>query len=150
MVRMKHFTAGRIVRGGMLAAAGVLASAGVALAANAIAGGSYQSTAVSTGKISFKVSPNAKRVTNLDVSTPVHCSGGCGGIASPSGGSARIRTNKFKVTLPFYFPPGSHSTEGTDTVTGRFLAGGTAKGTITSHFKHGTSSDRTVNWTATG
>ena len=146
-----HKGVGRTVRrAGVLAAAGVVASAGAALAAHAIAGGSYQSTGSSIGKISFKVSSNGKKVTDLDVSTPVHCSGGCGGIGSPIGGSARIHKNKFKVTLHFYFPPGSHSSEGTDTVSGKFLAGGKAKGTISSHFKHGSSSDRTVHWIATG
>jgi hypothetical protein len=155
VICMKHLTVGRMARtrirrGAALTAAWVLASAGVALAAHAVAGASYENTASSTGKISFKVSSNGRTVTHLDVSTPVHCAGGCGGIASPSGGSARIRKNKFTVTLPLYFPPGSHSSEGTDMVTGRFLAGGKATGTISSHFKHSSSSDRTVNWTATG
>jgi len=51
------------------------------------------------------------------------------------------------VTHQLYFPPGSHSSEGSDTVTGTFLSGGRAKGTVTSHFKH-SGAGETVHWTA--
>jgi hypothetical protein len=134
----------------LIAAAVVFASAGVAVASRAIGGTSYSGTYAGrpTEGISFKVSANGKKVTNLTVDTPFRCSGGCGGVASPGPGVARIAGNgTFKVTLHLYFPPGSHSSEGTDTVTGKFLASGRAKGTVSSHFTHG-SGGETVSWTA--
>lgn len=140
----------RLRSGALVAAAAVLASAGVAFASHAVGGASYSGTYKGhpTDRISFKVSANGKKVTNLTVETPIHCTGGCGGVASPGPGSAGITAKgTFKVTLQLYFPPGSHSSEGTDTVTGKFLAGGRAKGTVSSHFKHG-SAGVTVSWTA--
>jgi hypothetical protein len=134
---------------GLIAAAVVFASAGVALASHAIRGASYSGTYKGhpTDGISFTISANGKRLTHLRVATPFHCNGGCGGVANGGPGSARItRKGTFKVTLPLYFPPGSHSSEGTDTVKGKFLSSGRAKGTVTSHFKHG--SGETVRWTA--
>lgn len=140
----------RLRRTGSVTAGVVVAGAGVALASHVLGGASYSGTyAGRPGEgLSFKVSANGKRVTNLTVSTPFHCSGGCGGVASGGPGSARItRTGTFKVTLQLYFPPGTHSSEGTDTVTGTFLAGGRAKGTVSSHFKHSGSGEK-VRWTA--
>jgi hypothetical protein len=135
---------------GLIAAAAVFASAGVAFASRAIGGASYSGTYKGrpTEGISFKVSANGKRVTHLTVETPFQCSGGCGGVATGGPGSAQItRNGTFKVTLQLYFPPGSHSSEGTDTVTGMFLASGRAKGTVSSHFTHG-SGGETVSWNA--
>ena len=140
----------RLRNGGLIAAALVLASGGVAFASHAIGGASYAGPYKGrpTEGISFKVSSNGGKVTNLMVDTPFHCNGGCGGVASGGPGSARItRNGTFKVTLQLYFPPGSHSSEGTDTVTGKFLSSGRAKGTVSSHFKHG-SGGETVSWTA--
>jgi hypothetical protein len=137
-------------RGGSIATAAVLASAGAAFAAHAIGGASYSGTYKGrpTEGLSFKVSANHKKVTDLMVDTPFRCNGGCGGVANGGPGSARItKKGTFKVKLQLYFPPGSHSSEGTDTVTGRFLAHRRVKGTVTSHFKHGSSD--TVRWTAT-
>jgi len=139
----------RLLSGGLIAAAVVFASTGVAFASHAIGGASYSGTYKGrpTEGISFKVSANGKKVTHLTVDTPFHCNGGCGGVANGGPGSGRITGNgTFKVTLQLYFPPGSHSSEGTDTVTGKFLPSGRAKGTVSSHFKHG--SGETVSWTA--
>jgi hypothetical protein len=135
---------------GLIAGVVMFASVGVAFASHAIVGGSYSGTYKGrpTAGITFKVSPNGKKVTRLTVDTPFHCNGGCGGVASGGPGSARITSNgTFKVMLQLYFPPGSHSSEGTDTVTGKFLASGRAKGTVSSHFKHSTAGE-TVSWTA--
>jgi hypothetical protein len=140
----------RVRNTGFLAAVLVFATAGVALASHAIGGASYSGTykgRPSEG-LSFKVSANGRKVTHLIVETPFHCNGGCGGVASGGPGSARVsKTGTFKVTLQLYFPPGSHSSEGSDTVTGKFLASGRAKGTVSSHFTHG-SAGETVSWTA--
>jgi len=135
---------------GLIAVAVVFASAGVAFASHAIGGASYSGTYKGrpTEGLTFKVSANGGKVTHLTVDTPFHCNGGCGGVASGGPGSARITgPGTFKVTLQLYFPPGSHSSEGTDAVTGRFLASGRAKGTVSSHFKHGGAGE-TVSWTA--
>jgi hypothetical protein len=134
----------------LIAAALVFASAGVAFASHAIGGASYSGTYKGrpTEGISFKVSANGNKVTHLTVDTPFHCNGGCGSVASGGPGSARISsTGTFKVTLQLYFPPGSHSSEGTDTVTGKFLASGRAKGKVSSHFNRG-SAGEAVSWTA--
>ena len=133
-------------------AVATLAVAAVATASNAVKGGSYVGSYSDGAQdaISFKVSANGKRVIDLTPETPIKCQGGCGGIGSGSGGSASIsRQGKFKVKLSLVFPPGSHRSEGTETVTGKFLKHGVATGTVSSHFKAGKSSDQSVKWTAT-
>jgi hypothetical protein len=142
--------AARLRNAGLISAAVLFSTAGVAVASHAMRGASYSGTykGRSTEGISFTVSANGDRVTHLVVTTPFRCAGGCGGVANGGPGSARItKQGTFKVTLQLYFPPGSHSSEGTDTVAGRFLAGGRAKGTVSSHFTHG-SGGETVSWTA--
>jgi hypothetical protein len=136
---------------GAFAAVAMLAVVTGASASSAVKGASYQGSYSdgATDAISFKVSVNGKKVIDLDVSTPVKCEGGCGGIGSASQASASISKNgKFKVKLNLVFPPGSSKSEGTETVTGKFLKHGMATGTVSSHFNGG-SSDRTVHWTAT-
>jgi hypothetical protein len=135
---------------GLLATTVTLVVAAVASASNAVKGGSYTGSYSdgATNAISFKVSANGKRVVDLTVSTPITCKGGCGGIGSASPASASIsKSGKFKVKLNLVFPPGSNRSEGTETVTGKFLKHGSASGTVSSHFK-GASTDRTVRWTA--
>jgi hypothetical protein len=143
----------RLRGSGALAAVATLAIATVASASSAVKGASYLGSYSdgATDAISFKVSANGKQVIGLDVSTPIKCEGGCGGIGSASNASASIsKKGKFKVKLNLVFPPGSNKSEGTETVTGQFLKHGIATGTVSSHFKGGSSSDRTVHWTATG
>lgn len=140
-----------LCKSGALAAAAVAASAGVALASHPIKGGSYSGhyTGRVTDTISFSVSANGKQVIDLSVATPFKCNGGCGGVESPSGGTAPIsKQGKFKATLKL-MEPGSAKSYGTDTVTGAFLSRGKAMGTVTSHFNAG-SAGETVSWTATG
>jgi hypothetical protein len=139
---------------GAVVAVGVatLAVAAVAPASNAVKGGSYVGSYSDGAQnaISFKVSANGKKVVELTLETPIKCKGGCGGVATASGGSASIsKQGRFKVKLNLVFPPGSHKSEGTETVTGKFLKHGVAKGIVSSHFNGGDSSDRTVKWTAT-
>ena len=135
----------------VVTAMATLAVAATATASNATRGASYVGSYSdgATDAIAFKVSANGEKVIDLDVSTPVKCQGGCGGIGSASGASASISKNgTFKVKLTLVFPPGSNKSEGTETVTGKFLKHGMATGTVSSHFKGG-SIDRTVHWTAT-
>lgn len=141
----------RVRRGGLLAAVAVLSSAGIALASNAVAGRPYAGTykGLPTDHITFTVNANGKKVIDVDANTPFHCSGGCGGVENATGGTAKIsKKGTFKVTIKI-LGPGLHPTvEGSDTVKGKFLKHGKAKGTVTSHFLHG-SSGETVSWTAT-
>src|SRR5579871_1886672 len=123
-----------------LGAVATLAVATAASASSAVKGASYTGSYSdgAANAISFKVSANGKKVIDLNVSTPIKCQGGCGGIGSASPASASIAKNgKFKVTLNLVFPPGSNKSEGTETVTGEFLKHGTATGTVSSHFKGG-------------
>jgi hypothetical protein len=139
-----------VSKGLLVVAAIALVCAGYALAAAPVKSGSY--TGVYKGRagstISFKVSSNGKKLTGLYVSTPFKCSGGCGGVPAGTNGSAKITkkgTFKAKINL---VGPGATKPIGTDTVVGKFLAHGKAKGTVTSHFKGG--SGAKASWTATG
>jgi hypothetical protein len=150
-MNIRHGLSRRLRRGGAFTAAALLASAGIALASNAIKGASYTGSykVKVSDEISFTVSTNGKRVTDLSVATPFKCSGGCGGVGSPSGGSAPISSaGKFKATLKL-IEPGSTKSFGTDTVVGTFLKHGKAKGTVTSHFDADNDGE-TESWTATG
>ncbi len=141
-----------VARCGFLALTVALAGASLAFAAKQVTGATYTGhwTGVSTETIFFKVSSNGKKVVDLSVTTPFKCNGGCGGVGSPSGGSAVItRGGTFKATLTIPAPGSTSRSEGTDTVTGTFHAHGTASGKITSHFNGG-GGGATRTWTATG
>jgi len=147
---MRNALGRHLCKGGALLTAAVLASGGVALASNATKGASYSGHYKGgvTAAISFRVSANGKQVTDLSVTTPFKCSGGCGGAASPIGGSASIsKKGRFKATLKLV-EPGSTKSFGTDTVTGTFLKHGRAMGTVRSHF-NADNDGETVSWTAT-
>ncbi len=149
-MNIRHPLGRHLWRCGSLAAVAVLASAGIALASSASKGASYSGSykGGATEAISFTVSASGKRVMDLSVITPFKCSGGCGGVERPSGGSAPISKNgKFKAALKL-MGPGSTKSIGSDTVTGTFLKHGKAIGKVTSHFNAG-SSGETVSWTAT-
>ena len=150
-MKVRHLSARRLACMGALALGAALVLAGVALAANAVKSGSYigHYKGGTIDVISFKVSADGKKVTDLSVVTPFKCQGGCGGVESPSGGTASIsKKGKFKVKLEIKAPGASAKSVGTDTVVGTFESGGRAKGTVTSHFDAG-SAGETVAWTAT-
>lgn len=97
----------------------------------------------------FKVSANGKKVIDLSADTPFKCSGGCGGVGSATAGTAKISSKgTFKATLKIMAPGSTTKSEGTDTITGKFVSHGRAKGTVASHFKTGKSSDEKVSWSA--
>ena len=149
-MNIRHRLGGHLWRGGALLAVVALASPAIVLASNAAKGKSYVGSyaGVQSGEISFKVSANGKQVIDLAVSTPFKCSGGCGGVVSPAGGSAKIsKQGTFKATLKLH-ALGSGKVYGSDTVTGRFLAHGVATGTVASHFNASASSDKKVVWSA--
>jgi hypothetical protein len=140
-------------RGLALTAIAVLFCAGFALAAKPTRGaaykGEFKGTPGTVTQISFDVSASGKRISDLYTETPFKCSGGCGGTPSGTGGSGKISkrgtfTVKIKLT-----GPGSTKAIGTDTVVGRFLSHGRAKGTVTSHFNHSSVGEK-ISWTATG
>jgi hypothetical protein len=142
----------RVVSTGLVATV-ALACAGLALAAKPIEGaaykGEFKGTPGTVTQISFDVSANGKRISDLYTETPFKCNGGCGGTPSGTGGSGKISkrgtfTVKVKLT-----GPGSTKAIGTDTVVGTFLSHGRAKGTVASHFT-GSSAGKKVSWTATG
>jgi hypothetical protein len=146
---IRHRLGGHLWRGGALLVTIALASPAIVLASNATKGASYVGSyaGARSGTISFKVSASGKRVIDLSVSTPFKCNGGCGGVISPSGGTASIsRQGKFKATLKLH-ALGSGKVYGSDTVTGKFLKHGVATGKVTSHFNVGGSGE-TVSWTA--
>jgi len=144
----------RAARGAAIAVVATLASAGIALAAKQVKGatyvGHYKGAAQTVEAVSFKVSSNGRKVIDLSVQTPFKCNGGCGGVGTPTGGSARIsRRGTFKVKLRIPAPGPGGKSEGTDTVTGTFHAHGKASGTVTSQFNGG-SAGETKSWTASG
>ena len=118
----------RACRGVAIAVAATLASAGIALAAKQVKGATYigyKGAAETVEAVSFKVSANGRKVIDLSVETPFKCSGGCGGVGSPTGGSARIsRQGTFKVKLKIPAPGsrqkrGNRHRDGRSTPTGR-------------------------------
>ena len=133
------------------ACAAALVSAGIAFAAHQVRGASYGGTYQGrTGtSITFKVSANGKKVIDLSADTLFKCSGGCGGVGSATAGTAKISSKgTFKATLKIMAPGSTTKSEGTDTITGKFVSHGRAKGTVASHFKTGKSSDEKVSWSA--
>lgn len=144
----------RASRGAALALAATLACTGIALAAKQLRGatyvGYYKGAAQTVEAVYFKVSPNGRKVIDLSVDTPFKCAGGCGGVGTPKGGTAKIsREGTFKVKLKIPAPGPGNKSEGTDTVTGTFHAHGRASGKVTSHFNAG-GAGLTKSWTATG
>ncbi len=117
----------------MVAAA--LSTAGVALATAPKGGWIYTTQPTAKVFVTFKVSANGKKVTNLGAGIAVKCKGGAGGFPSAKPGSGNITKGTFKVMLKLY-PPGraGQKSSGTDTVTGKFVKGGKATGTVSTHF----------------
>ncbi len=127
----------RMAAAGGLAAAAALATGGVALATAPHKGWPYRTPLLTKTGVQFKVSQSGKKVVELAAGVPVHCSGNAGGFPTPrNSGSGKITSaGTFKVVLKLYPPgPSGVASDGTDTVTGKFVAGGKAKGKVTSHF----------------
>jgi hypothetical protein len=125
-----------------VAAVAMLAAAGVVLAAAPVRGATYKGTfkaGFDTVRLSFKVSSNGKRVTNLRVTdTGLYCAGG-GGVS------------------PVHFKDASIAANGTFKSTGEYkIAIGPRKGqigqklAITGTFKTGKREGGTMKTTYTG
>lgn len=123
------------VAGGLALAAG-LSVAGIALATAPKKGWTYTTGPRARVFVFFKVSANGQKVTNLGAGIAIKCKGGGGGFPAAKPGSGPItERGTFKVVLKLY-PPGrpGQKSSGTDTVTGRFLSGGKATGTVRTYF----------------
>ncbi len=117
----------------MLAVA--LSAVGTALAMAPNKGWTYTTRSPTTVYVTFKVSAGGKKVTNLSAGIAVKCKGSAGGFPSAKPGSGSITKGTFKVVLKL-FPPGAagQKSVGTDTVTGKFVAGGKATGAVRTYF----------------
>src|ERR1700693_2883377 len=92
--------------GGALMVAAALSTAGVALAAAQKKGWTYTTQPRAKVFVTFKVSANGKKVTNLGAGIAVKCKGGAGGFPSAKPGSGNItKKGTFEVVLKLY-PPG--------------------------------------------
>ncbi|MGD1049897.1 MAG: hypothetical protein ABR947_02360 [Solirubrobacteraceae bacterium] len=122
--------------GGALTVAAALSTAGVALATAPKQGWTYTTQPTAKVSVTFKVSANGKRVTNLGAGIAIKCKGSAGGFPQAKPGSGNItKTGTFKVVLKLYPLGGaSQKSSGTDTVTGTFVKGGKATGTVLSYF----------------
>src|SRR5579884_3165139 len=115
---------------GALTLAAALSMAAVALATAPKKGWTYATAPTAKVAVSFKVSSTGKRITNLAPGTAIKCKGSAGGFPAAKAGSGKITKGTFKVVLKLY-PPGPHpKSSGTDTVTGTFVKGGKATGTV--------------------
>lgn len=114
----------------------VALSAGLALATSPKKGWTYTTPSTAKVFVTFKVSSTGTKVVNLTPGDAVQCKGSAGGFPRPKPGSATI-TNQgtFKAVLKLYAGGSSGlKSEGTDTVTGRFVKGGKATGTVKTYF----------------
>ncbi len=126
----------QLVVGGAGALAAMLFLAGMALATAPGRGWTYTTAPAAKVFVTFRVSANGKKVTNVGAGIAVKCKGGAGGFPSARPGSGKItKHGTFTVTLKLYPPgPSGQKSSGTDTITGRFVAGGKAKGTVRTYF----------------
>jgi len=117
-------------------AAAALSTAGIALATAPKKGWTYTTQPTAKVFVTFKVSANGRKITKLDAGTAVKCKGSAGGFPAAKPGSGKItRKGTFDVVLKLYPPgPGGQKSSGTDTVTGHFVRGGKATGTVRTHF----------------
>lgn len=122
--------------GGALMVAAAQSTAGVALATAPKKGWTYTTQPTAKMFVTFTVSANGKGVTNLGAGIAVKCKGSAGGFPSAKPGSGDItKKGTFNVVLKLYPPgPAGQKSSGTDTVTGNFVKGGKATGTVRTHF----------------
>lgn len=122
-----------------LGVGGLAATAALAVGAAApVKGARYSGSTeqASPQTVSFKVSSNGKKVTQLKVPIELGCQGG--GIKSPNPGTAKITAqHTFKATLYMLNPQGV-VTQQKEIVTGTFARHHKETGTITSVFTGGT------------
>ena len=122
------------------AAIGVLACASAALAAASVKGGSYSGRLAaprSAYLVSFKVAASGKQVTGLKISNlPFYCPGGGRPIPVHFANATISKAGTFTSTGRYVIVEGPLKGQvGTKLkITGKFAAGGSERGTITSTF----------------
>lgn len=121
--------------GGACIGVGALSGA-VALATAPSKGWTYATQSTAKVLVAFKVSANGEKVTNLSAGDALKCNGSAGGFPSAKPGSTKItKAGTFKLVLKLYPPgPAGQKSSGTDTVTGKFVTGGKATGTVRTYF----------------
>src|SRR5579864_146464 len=122
--------------GGAITLAAALSMTGIALATAPKNGWTYMTSPRAKVLVFFKVSATGKQVVNLGAGIAVKCKGSAGGFPSAKPGSGKItKQGTFTVVLKLYPPgPTGQKSSGTDTVTGKFVTGGKATGTVLTHF----------------
>jgi hypothetical protein len=132
----KNRVSGRMLAGA-LAGSVILAGATAALAAHPADGKTYRGSVTDnrTERVSFSVTSNGQKVVKLIVPVPLGCQGG--GIDTPPNAQTANVTSQgtFKKRIPLTLPGKPSGSGGSETVTGRFQAGGKERGTITDHLK---------------
>ena len=123
----------RVVAGAITLAV-ALSTAAIALATAPNKGWTYTTHSTTTVYVSFKVSASGTKVINLSAGIAVKCKGSAGGFPSAKPGSGRITNGTFKVVLKLFPPGAAQKSNGTDTVTGKFVTGGKAIGAVLTHF----------------
>lgn len=153
---MRSSLRARVAAASVLAALVAASSTAAALAAGPIKGATYKGklklapASSVTFPISFKVSANAKRVSNFTFAHgyPVYCQGG--GFGQVQAASSPIAKNgTFTVKLPIYFAPG-HSHQGFVIVTGAFAKHGKESGKVTTDFTSSHVCNGTATYSTTG
>lgn len=140
MSRMSQVSRPLAVGAGLTLAA-ALSTAGIALATAPAKGWTYTTKPAAKVFVTFKVSATGKKVTNVGAGIAIKCKGGAGGFPAARSGSGKItKQGTFKVVLKLYPPgPSARKSSGTDTVTGKFVHGGKATGTVRTYFNGQTS-----------
>jgi hypothetical protein len=110
-------------------------SASLQAAGHANDGATYKGTETdfSDFKVKFTVSPNGKELTTVTWDQPLvgNCPGATSNEVVISGADVPIHGSKFSYTKHSGHITNGTGTESTDTITGQFLAGGKASGTVT-------------------
>jgi hypothetical protein len=131
-------------------------SASLQAAGHAKEGATYKGTetAFSKFKVKFTISPNGKELTTVTWDQPLV--GNCPGVGSNevviSGADVPIHGSKFSYTKHSGKISNGTGTETTETITGQFLAGGRASGTVktnTDESSIGNVCDGSDTWAAT-
>ena len=119
----------------MLVLGAVLIVVGVAFAASPIKGAEYYGRWGPKGNqapIDFTVSADGTSVSRFNTNGAVPFACASLNLGQPVSTTGKIQSGMFKVTMKLVTPIG-HKRTGTLTVTGKFLPGGKAKGTLSSH-----------------
>ena len=123
---------GKLIGSTAVGLTAILALTGIALAASPVKGAKYSGRVKvsATLTVSFKVSGSGKKITSLKVSPSLPNTCGYGGpLPTDTSKPAKIKDGKF--TAKITEKASSGTVIGTAKVTGKFLAKGKEKGTIT-------------------